>query len=89
MLALEGADAALTPASSLTGGAVALRQMLIASGMLESLNEKLIFRRNYMFKTPSRAAGTVTGYSINGRDSCKLDDGTTFKQYFESGLDLI
>ena len=89
MLALEGADAALTPASSLTGGAVALRQMLIASGVLESLNEKLIFRRDYMFKTPSQAAGTVTGYSINGRDSSKLDDGTTFKQYFESGLDLI
>jgi hypothetical protein len=89
MVVLEGSDAALKPASSLTGGAVALRQMMIASGVLESLNEKLIFRRDHMFKTPSQAAGIVTGYSINGRDNWKLDDGTTFKQYFESGLDLI
>jgi hypothetical protein len=42
-----------------------------------------------MFKTPSQAAGIVMGYSINGRENWRLDDGTTFKQYFESGLDLI
>lgn len=89
MVVLEGSYAALTPATSLTGGAVALRQMLIASRVLESFNEKLIFKRDYIFKTPSQAAGIVTGYSINGRDNWKLDDGTTFKQYFESGLDLI
>lgn len=89
MVVFEGSDAALAPASSLTGGAVAMRQMLISSGVLASLSDKMIFNRDYMFKTPSQAAGIVAGYSINGRYNWKLDDGTTFKQYFESGLDLI
>lgn len=88
MVVFEGSDAALTPASSLTGGAVALRQTLIASGVLANSHEKMIFKRDHMFKTASQAAGIVTGYSINGRDNWKLDDGMTFKQYFESGLDL-
>ncbi|MRV75472.1 DUF4357 domain-containing protein [Duganella sp. FT92W] len=89
MVVFEGSDAALTPASSLTGGAATLRQALVESGVLANSNEKMIFKRDHMFKTPSQAAGIVTGYSINGRDNWKLDDGTTFKQYFERGLDLI
>jgi hypothetical protein len=88
MVVFEGSDAALTPASSLTGGAVALRQTLIASGVLANSDEKMIFKQDYMFKTASQAAGIVAGYSINGRDNWKLDDGMTFKQYFESGRDL-
>jgi len=89
MVVFEGSDAALTPASSLTGGAVALRQALITSGVLAISTGKLTFKRDYLFKTASQAAGIVTGYSINGRDNWKLADGMTFKQYFERGLDLV
>jgi len=89
MVVFEGSDAAMTGTQSLPGGMAALRQTLIASGVLSVSNDKLVFVRDYMFKSPSQAAGVVTGYSINGRHNWKLDDGTTFKQYFESGLDLV
>ena len=42
MAVLEGSDVASAPAASLTGGAIALRQALIASGVLVNANEKMI-----------------------------------------------
>jgi hypothetical protein len=89
MVVFEGSDAALTATPNIPGGMAALRQTLIASGVLSTASEKLVFSRDYIFKSPSQAAGVITGYSINGTDSWKLDDGTTFNRYFETGRDLI
>jgi len=84
MIVLEGSDAALISTSSLTGGMAALRQTLIASGVLSISDDKMRFTRDYPFKSPSQAAGVVVGYSINGREYWRFEDGTTFNQFIES-----
>lgn len=84
MIVLEGSDAALTSTSSLTGGMAALRQTLIASGVLSVSDDQMRFARDYPFKSPSQAAGVVVGYSINGREYWRFEDGTTFSQFIES-----
>ncbi|MGK5017066.1 GIY-YIG nuclease family protein [Janthinobacterium sp. HLS12-2] len=89
MVVFEGSDAALNASAKIPVGLAALRQSLIAAGVLSVSNEKMAFKRDHMFKSPSQAAGVITGYSINGRDNWKLDDGTTLNAYFESGRDLL
>jgi len=81
MVVLEGSDATATPYKSLTGNTAALRQGLIESGVLVQSGTKLRLTRNCLFKSPSQAAGVVAGYSINGREYWKLEDGMTYAQF--------
>lgn len=89
VVVFEGSEAASASSQSLTGGMAALRQTLLATGVLVSAGGKLRFASDYMFRSPSQAAGVIAGYSINGRENWKLEDGTTFNQYFQEGRDLI
>ena len=81
MVVLEGSDATITTYKSLTGNMAALRQVLIESGTLEPSGTKLRVTRDHLFKSPSQAAGVLAGYSINGREYWKLENGMTYAQF--------
>jgi hypothetical protein len=81
MVVLEGSDATSTTYKSLTGSMAVLRQSLIESGTLVPSETKLRLTRDHLFKSPSQAAGVLAGYSINGREYWKLQDGTTYAQF--------
>jgi hypothetical protein len=66
MVVLEGSDATATTYKSITGSMVALRQMLLESGVLTPSGSKLRLTRDCLFKSPSQAGGVLAGYSING-----------------------
>ena len=80
MVVLESSDATATTYKSLTGSMAALRQGLIEAGTLAPAGTKLRLTRDHLFKSPSQAAGVLAGYSINGREYWKLEDGTTYAQ---------
>lgn len=81
MVVLENSDAAVTTYKSMTGGMSALRQSLIESRIFVPQGAKLRVTQDYLFKSPSQAAGVLVGYSINGRLNWQLDDGTTYAEY--------
>ena len=81
MVVLEGSDATTTTYKSLTSSMAALRQVLIESGTLTLCETTLRLTRDHLFKSPSQAAGVLAGYSINGREYWKLEDGTTYAQF--------
>lgn len=81
MVVLENSEAAAESYKSMTGGMAALRQDLIKSGVLTPSGKKFRLSQDYLFRSPSQAAGVLVGYSINGRVSWQLDDGTTYAQY--------
>jgi hypothetical protein len=81
MIVFDGSEATLTSAQSLTGAMKGLRETLIASEVLVPAGDKMRFSRDFMFKSPSQAAGVITGYSINGREHWKLQNGTSFNRF--------
>lgn len=81
MVVLEGSESSATTYKSLTGSMAAIRQVLISSGTLASSEKKLKMTKNHLFKSPSQAAGVLAGYSINGREYWKLEDGRTYAQF--------
>ncbi len=43
-----------------------------------------VFKKDWRFKSPSQAARIILGYSVNGLNSWKVEDGRTLKAYLES-----
>ncbi len=78
MVVLEGSEASVTTFSSMSGRMEAIRKMLIETGTLAPFGTKLRFTRDHLFKSPSQAGGVLAGYSINGREYWKLEDGTSY-----------
>lgn len=60
-----------------------LRQTLIETGAMVAIGPKMKLMRDFLFKSPSQAAGVLVGYSINGRDHWRFEDGTTYAKYEE------
>lgn len=81
IVVLAGSQATLNVQSSLSSGLRVLRDKLINANVLSHENGKLFFTRDQLFNSPSQAAAIVVGYSINGRDAWRLDDGTTYARY--------
>jgi hypothetical protein len=81
MVVLEGSEATVTTFSSMSGRMEAIRKMLIETGTLAPFGKTLRFTRDHLFKSPSQAGGVLAGYSINGREYWKLDDGTSYASY--------
>jgi hypothetical protein len=81
MVVLEGSDATAATFKSMTGSMVAMRQMLVESGALVPSGKKFKLTRDHLFKSPSQAGGVLAGYSINGREYWRLEDGTTYAKY--------
>jgi hypothetical protein len=81
MVVLEGSNATATTYKSITASMAALRQALLDSGVLAPSGTKLRLTRDVLFKSPSQAGGVLAGYSINGREYWRLEDGTTYANY--------
>ena len=81
LVVLQGSEATANAQSSLSGGYRALREKLLASGALTLSNGKLKLTKDQLFNSPSQAAAVLVGYSINGREAWRLDDGTTYGMY--------
>lgn len=55
------------------------RQSLIDDEIVVQLNNKLVFKEDYLFSSPSAAAAVVMGRSANGLTEWKLKDGRILK----------
>jgi hypothetical protein len=72
---------------SFVGGYVALREELVANGVLAPHGDKLRFMQDYAFKSPSAAGSVVRGRNTNGRSEWRTQDGRTLAQVQESLLE--
>jgi len=61
-----------------------LRAALLANGVLKAEGGKYVFTQDYVFTSPSTAAGVVLGRSANGREEWRTKDGTTLKTLQEA-----
>ena len=60
-----------------------LRAALLANGVLKPAGDDFQFTQDYVFPSPSTAAGVVQGRSANGRLDWKTKDGKTLKDLQE------
>jgi hypothetical protein len=61
-----------------------LRAALRANGVLKPLGDGYVFAEDYVFNSPSTAAGVVQGRSANGRVDWKTKEGITLKELQEA-----
>jgi hypothetical protein len=61
-----------------------LRAALLENGVLKASGDGYTFTQDYVFASPSTAAGVVLGRSSNGRVEWKTKDGRTLKQLQEA-----
>ena len=61
---------------------IKLRNNLINDKIIEKVNNKLIFKDDYLFKSPSSAAGIIMGRSANGWTEWKSKDKQTLDEYY-------
>jgi hypothetical protein len=62
-----------------------LRAALLSNGVLKVSGDGFVFTQDYVFPSPSTAAGVVQGRPANGRIDWKTGDGKTLKDLQESG----
>lgn len=77
---LTGSEAALDEVKSCYPYIVELRAALAENGVLKAGKDKYVFTQNYVFPSPSSAAGVILGRSVNGRDAWKAKDGRTLNE---------
>lgn len=65
---------------------MALRQRLVASGVLLLDGGTYVFSRDHVFGSPSTAAAVVLGRTANGRVEWKTAEGRTLKELQEEAL---
>jgi hypothetical protein len=63
-----------------------LRTALITNGVLKPTSDAYAFAQDYVFASPSTAAGVVQGRAANGRVDWKTTDGKTLKDLQESHI---
>lgn len=61
-----------------------LRAALISNGVLKLAGDGYVFAQDYVFASPSTAAGVVQGRAANGRVDWKTKDGKTLKELQEA-----
>lgn len=65
-----------------------IRADLIANGALEVREGRLVLTQDYVFDSPSAAAGVFLGRSANGRKEWRSEDGKSLKEIQEADLDV-
>ena len=58
-----------------------LRQSMKEDGDLRPEGSSLVFNSDYVFSSVSAAAGVVCGFSVNGRNAWKNDEGKTYGEW--------
>lgn len=76
---LRNSEIATTTTNSFPEKLIKLRQSLIDDDIINKINDKLIFKEDYLFSSPSAAAAVVMGRSANGLTEWKLNDGRILK----------
>ncbi|MBE7640979.1 DUF4357 domain-containing protein [Salegentibacter sp. BLCTC] len=76
---LRNSEIATTTTNSFPENLIKLRLSLIDDNIINKINNKLIFKEDYLFSSPSAAAAVVMGRSANGLTEWKLNDGRILK----------
>ncbi len=85
LVVLEGSNASNSPTKSYGYGS--LRDTLITEGILKKeATKQLVFTRNYLFNSVSAAAAVILGYSVNGRNVWKNNNGKSIKEIEKNEL---
>ena len=84
VVVLKGSEALPKIKETLTPGYKKIKRDLIDSGKLTEENGKLILQVDYLFNSPSAAAGILIGQAINGRVLWKDGNGRTIAQIEEA-----
>ncbi len=79
MVVLKGSASTGSEVPSTPESVTRLRQLLTTDGVLVEQNDNLVFARDYLFASPSAAAGVVLGRSANGWIEWKDTAGRTLK----------
>ncbi|SIN67351.1 GIY-YIG nuclease family protein [Algoriphagus halophilus] len=79
LVVLENSEVADNPTKNYGYGA--LRESLIEEGFItKNSNGKLYFSKKHLFSSPSAAAAVILGYSVNGRNVWKNENGKSIKE---------
>lgn len=81
IVVLSGSLAIVETQSSFSDGYKAIREKLLSSGVLYKDGNNIKFSRDQLFNSPSQAAAIIVGYSINGREAWRLENGMTYAAY--------
>ena len=85
IVVLENSEVSNNPTKNYGYGT--LREKLIKEGVIrENKNKKLVFIKDYLFSSVSAAAAVIVGYSINGRNSWKNNEGISINEIEESQI---
>jgi hypothetical protein len=76
----KGSEMAKKPTSSCHEYILTIRKRLLNDGIVSEKNDKLIFQENYIFSSPSTAAGVVLGRTSNGWREWKTKNGKTLDE---------
>lgn len=76
---LKNSEIAISLTNSFPKNWITLRQSLIDDDIICLTNDKLIFKEDYLFSSPSAAAAIVMGRSANGLSEWKLNNGRILK----------
>ncbi|MGL5563064.1 MAG: GIY-YIG nuclease family protein [Tannerellaceae bacterium] len=77
---LKDSQMAYSTVSSFSNGAKVLREKLIKEGVIEEIEGRWLFRKDYLFSSPSTAATILLGRSANGRTEWKDASGKSLKE---------
>ena len=86
---LPGSDMKMEETPALSGTYSNLRKTLREKGIVIEEGSKLTFKEKYEFSSPSTAAATILGYSVNGRVAWKNKAGKTLKELEEEELSQL
>ena len=76
---LKNSEVATTLTNSFPENWKKFRQSLIDDQIITRINDKLVFKEDYLFSSPSAAAAVVMGRSANGLTEWKLKNGQILK----------
>ena len=76
---LKDSEIATSYTNSFSKNLIQLRQKLIDENVIVQSDNTLVFTEDYLFSSPSAAAGVVMGRSANGLTEWKLKDGRILK----------
>jgi len=92
MVVLKGSSAPFTTKRKTKARLVEQRKALIAKGVLKQESDRVVFQRDYLFKTPSGAACILLLSSSNGWVDWKTEQGITLHEHqgrtIESAIEL-
>jgi hypothetical protein len=83
----EGATARKEPVPSIHPWLAELRADLVQNGALKDNEKGLTLTQDYVFDSPSAAAGVLMGRAANGRTEWRTESGKTLKELQEEALE--